>query len=370
MKSKHRQSNFELLRVLAIFLIILFHIQLHGPQPLLVADNEFFALPKVYPKLLCFEVGISFGVIGNGLFIMISGYFMSENMQIDTGKISKKLLLQLGFATIILTLAYAVWFICFKDQNLYWEAFTLSEFNNSWWFIGYYLLVLLAAKLFLNKYIAGLSKKQFHSLLFSLLAVTQFGWSGGILDSLAGGLRTAFIGVFFFLMGGYIARYNPFQSLRFHSILLIFTATYALRFLSAFNLTAKGIDDYFKSFSEGNYIQKISSWSNYEITVVILVICLFELFRRWNIPYNMLINFLGKSTLMIYFIHENNFFISFYRNDTWMETLEQNFLVYNLKWLKWSALSFAVGLLAYMLYTILEKLLPKMHKLFLKETTC
>ena len=112
MKSKHRQSNFELLRVLAIFLIILFHIQLHGPQPLLVADNEFFALPKVYPRLLCFEVGISFGVIGNGLFIMISGYFMSENMQIDTGKISKKLLLQLGFATIILTLAYAVWFIC------------------------------------------------------------------------------------------------------------------------------------------------------------------------------------------------------------------------------------------------------------------
>lgn len=200
-----------------------------------------------------------------------------------------------------------------------------------------------------------------------ILAVTQFSWTGGLLDGLTGGLRTACIGVCFFLMGGYIARYNPFRNVRLYTIFLVIFATYAIRFLSAHNMIYKAIDDYWKSNSEGNFIQMVQGYANHEITVVILVVCFFELFRRWNIPYSKIINFIGKSTLMIYFIHENVFFRSFYRNDSWMETLGESWGAYCIKWLQWTALGFVLGLLAYAIFTALGRLLPKMRILFVRQ---
>ena len=324
MEKTKRQSNFELLRILAMVMIILFHVQIHGPQPILTADNAFFASPMIYKRLLLFEVGIPLGMIGNGLFMVISGYFMNAKTNIDTGKISKKLLLQLGFATVVLMMAYFVWIHFFRDEKQYWETITLGDFNSGWWFVGYYMIVIVIAKVFLNRLVEKLSQAQFKSLLLTILAVTQFSWTGGLLDGLTGGLRTACIGVCFFLMGGYIARYNPFRNVRLYTIFLVIFATYAIRFLSAHNMIYKAIDDYWKSNSEGNFIQMVQGYANHEITVVILVVCFFELFRRWNIPYSKIINFIGKSTLMIYFIHENVFFRSFYRNDSWMETLGES----------------------------------------------
>lgn len=350
-------------------MIILFHIQIHGPQPILTADNEFFAFPMISKRLFLFEIGSPLGPIGNGLFMVISGYFMNAKGNIDTGKISKKLLLQLGFATVVLMMAYFVWINFFRDGKVYWETVTMGEFNYGWWFVGYYMFVIVIAKVFLNDFIEKLSQAQFNSLLFTLLAVTQFGWAGGLLDSLIGGLRTGFIGIFFFLIGGYIARYNPFRKVKLYTIFLIIGATYAIRFMSAYNMLAKAIDDYWKSNSVGNFIQKVQGSSNYEITVVIFVICFFELFRRWNIPYSKTINFLGKFTLMIYFIHENLFYQSFYRNDSWMVTLEKSYWAYCIKWLQWSALGFALGLLAYAIYSGLGRILPKMRILFIRQDT-
>lgn len=364
-----RQSNFELLRILAIVMIILFHIQVHGPQPMLTTDNEFFALPMIYKRLLLFEIGIPLGMIGNGLFIVISGYFMNANTNIDTGKISKNLLLQLGFATVVLMIAYFVWIHFFRDEKQYWETVTMGEFNNGWWFVGYYMIVIIIAKIFLNGFIAKLSQSQFNSLLITILAVTQFGWTGGLLNGLTNGLRTVFIGVFFFLIGGYIARYNPFRKVRLYTIFLIIGTTYVIRFMSAYNMISKAIDDYLKSDSEGNFIQKVQDYSNHEITVIIFVICFFELFRRWNIPYSKIINFLGKSTLMIYFIHENGFFQSFYRFDNWMVTLRESYWAYCIKWLQWTALGFVLGLLAYIIYSFLGRLLPKLQILFIRQDT-
>lgn len=96
MEKTKRQSNFELLRILAMVMIILFHVQIHGPQPILTADNAFFASPMIYKRLLLFEVGIPLGMIGNGLFMVISGYFMNAKTNIDTGKISKNYYYNLG----------------------------------------------------------------------------------------------------------------------------------------------------------------------------------------------------------------------------------------------------------------------------------
>ena len=368
MEKTKRQSNFELLRIFAMVLIILGHIQVHGSQKLLTGDSGYFTQPIIYLRLLVFDIGVILGDIGNGLFIAISGYFMNANDHIDTGKIAKKLLPQLGFVTVILIIAYSVWAAFFQSEALILEAATVDYFNNSWWFIGYYFLVIILAKVFLNKFTAKLTRPQFKSLLLTILAVSQFTWSGNMLESLASGSRILAIGVFFFLMGGYIARYNPFQNLKWYTFILAIAATFGIRFLSAYNIVSQAIAEFIKSNAQSRFIPSVQGGSNYGITNVIFVICLFELFRRWHVSYSAVINFVGKSTMMIYLMHDNTFYRKIFRNnEDWIGTLSDSCLLYCLKWFKWAAITFAIGLAAYCLYTLLGKLLPRMRSWFVVQ---
>ena len=72
---------------------------------------------------------------------------------------------------------------------------------------------------------------------------------------------------------------------------------------------------------------------------------------------------------MAYFIHENTFFEMFYKDDAWMEALTTNVPLYLLKWFKWAAIGFALGVAAYGLYTLLGKLLPRIRSWFVVEET-
>ena len=65
---KDRDSNFELLRILAMFLIVLSHLSQHG---------LWFA-PDTAPSFNFLLSRFSLGWLGNLLFMLISGYFMSH----------------------------------------------------------------------------------------------------------------------------------------------------------------------------------------------------------------------------------------------------------------------------------------------------
>jgi hypothetical protein len=369
MEKTKRQSNFELLRIFAMFMIILAHVQQQGPQWQLSGDTGFFNQPIIYLRLLILEIGTPLGAIGNGLFILISGYFMNSNLNIDTGKIAKKLLLQLGFAMVVLLIADAAWVTFFKNVTLSLGKVTIADFNNSFWFIGYYFLTIILAKLFLNKFTAKLTRNQFGALLLTILAVSQFSWTGTMLESLATGLRVQSIGIFFFLLGGYIARYNPFENLKAYAVFLIIAGVYGIRFLSQYNIVSQSIDEFVKSNSVGifNFQQSVQAPYNDEISTVIFAICWFELFRRLKVPNNAVINFAAKATLMIYIIHDNVFYRHAFRNDTWLETLSTNVALYCLKWVKWAAMTFAIGLAVFTVYTLLGKLLPRLRSLFVVQ---
>ena len=368
MEKAKRQSNFELLRIFAIILIVLYHIQRHGTQPLLTGNYGYFASPQIDPRLLVFEIGAPLGGIGNGLFIMISGYFINSNLHIDSGKIAKKLLLQLGFAVTFLIIANSVWVTFFKTEKPAWEPVTVGDFNNAWWFVGYYFLIIVLAKVFFNGFTAKLTQSQYKSLLLTVLAVSQFTFTASLLENLSQGLRNLSIGVFFFLMGGYIARYNPFKKVKAYTFLLTIAATYAVWLLSQYNSASQAIDEFIKS-GNTKFVRTVQAPGNHGIIAVIIIICLFELFRRLNVPKNSVINFIGQSTLMIYLIHENRFFQMFYKDDSWMEALTTNVLAYCLMWMKWAAIAFAAGLAVYVLYTLFGKTLPRMRSLFISQNS-
>ena len=55
--------------------------------------------------------------MGNTIFIVISGYFMvSRGTRLNLAKISKKLLLQQGFAAIVLTLGSTLFMLWFEEN--------------------------------------------------------------------------------------------------------------------------------------------------------------------------------------------------------------------------------------------------------------
>ena len=109
-----RASNIELLRIVAMFMIISYHIILHCVNVQLVnlasiekLQNGWFNNPLFYKQLLALALMMPFGLVGNAIFIMISGYFLADK-EIDMLKISKKLLSQLLFAAVTLVVASAI----------------------------------------------------------------------------------------------------------------------------------------------------------------------------------------------------------------------------------------------------------------------
>ena len=108
----NRHSNIELLRIIAMLMIIGYHIfvhcinvQLTDPTSITELHNFWYCTPQFSKKLCLLALISPMGQIGNTVFLLISGYFMVSKKTINLGNISKKLLLQLVFAACMLGLS-------------------------------------------------------------------------------------------------------------------------------------------------------------------------------------------------------------------------------------------------------------------------
>lgn len=203
-----RNSNIELLRCVAMFMIILYHIVCHCVNVQLTdmnsihrMNNGLFNHPLFYKKLLILDVMNTFGIIGNVIFILISGYFMvPKGKHINLVKISKKLLGQLGFAAAVLTIASTACF--WIKRGTFLSLANIQAFNSMSWFAGYYFAVILTAALFLNDFLAKLDDRHYTAFLTVLFAFIQLGWTGSLADGLIPSLRTLLNGIFLYALGG------------------------------------------------------------------------------------------------------------------------------------------------------------------------
>lgn len=75
---KIRSSNIELLRIVAMLMIILFHVVSHCLSAQLPQSEEYFNKPILYKSLIIPQIIASFGTVGNDVFILITGYFMAN----------------------------------------------------------------------------------------------------------------------------------------------------------------------------------------------------------------------------------------------------------------------------------------------------
>ena len=155
MKDKtERQSNIELLRIVAMSMIVIFHITFHSILPQLNGEmkymsgwNSFDSL-SFFKKLLLPQTFMSFGGIGNGIFILIAGYFL-VGKKINVSKSIIKLLTQALFASILICICSFLFYYFYSRSFIGLESVYI--FNGRWWFIGYYLGIIIFASLFFSR---------------------------------------------------------------------------------------------------------------------------------------------------------------------------------------------------------------------------
>lgn len=370
-----RSSNMELLRIFAMLIIIAYHIfchcvkiQLTDVQTMLDKGNGWFCSPGFSKRLIILALISPMGQIGNAVFIIISGYFMvHKGNDINLTKISKKLLLQLGFATIVLAIVSVIAYNKITEISV--QLINFNSFNNSSWFVGYYFIVIILAKIFLNNFLLKLKKEEYTMFLFVMFAIVQFGWSKTVIANFAEGLEMVCIGIFLYALGGYIKKYDPFEKIRTWVIFAVIIGINLLICDNYYAMTANKILA-FDSQSGDTFIQSIPGYANYYFIPVALGIAIFELFRRMNIPNSKLINYLGASTFMVYLLHDNSFFYSLWDIQDWITLLHENVVQFVKAYTFWILGTFAAGVIIYTIFILGGKLLEFCKPLVIKKGMC
>lgn len=352
-----RKSNIELLRIVAMLMIISYHIVLHCINDQLTdADsiarmgNGLFSNPQIYRRLFALSFIASWGQTGNVIFLLITGYFLvGRGKQVNLTGIAAKLLGQMAFAAIALTLGsaliYGHW-----DGAAPLTLLDINNFNYMSWFIGYYYVIVLMGGLFLNEFLDGLDQKRYLLFVAALFAVTQFFWPAQLLTDISYNLLVFAVGAFAYALGGYLHKYNPLGNIRAYVLLVIMVCVNALLYVSYLNDVNTDIAKYWQQGTGGPFTQTLMGFTTNSIVPIVCAVCLFELFVRLPLPTLHPINALAKCTLMVYLVHDNSLFYSIWNLTDWITSLHDDLAGFLSELLRQTALSFCVGVACYVLY--------------------
>lgn len=368
---KPRESNIELMRIVAMLMIIVFHILRHSIRDQLTdtslidlfGTQDYFCHPKFYARLMWLYLIMPFGKIGNGMFILISGYFMASR-KINLVRTGKKLVEQMAYITVVLmVVSYVCFHFLYDGANGVKISLTdLDRFNSNSWFIGYYILVIIVAGLILNKYLQKWDKRNYLVFLAVIFCVVSFDWSGDFLEGISDDLRILGIGIFYYALGGYLRRFDPFKNVKTYVfVILIVLINLALMF-SYHNQVLDAIVEYQFGDKKSYFVQPFEVISEYSWIAVLLSVCVFCIFTRIHIKPNRFINFLGSSTFMIYLFHDNNFMYSLWKCIDWIGPLKNNMSLFVLRYAFWVVLIFASGTVLYFLFLKLVKFIRFLWK--------
>ena len=265
-----RISNIELLRIIAMVMIIMHHFALHGCSRL-QRDYTF--------NTVVVDIFILGGKVGVDLFILISGYFMVDS-KITMRKILK-FVGQVWFYSI--SIFFLFYIIITPDAGLsYLDGvhFFFPILYGENWFASAYFCLMLSIPL-LNYVINRLDNKQIVGLIITMLVVcsilpvlleidiilSNYGW---------------FIALY--ILAAYIKRKKPLEGNCIKNFLFASILYCCLFILSI----------YYYRYRE-----------QYSIVVVLISLELFLGFLKLKPFYNKWINLIASAVFGIYLIHDN-----------------------------------------------------------------
>lgn len=334
---KKRESNIELLRIISMLFIIIFHYIKHS-------DYNYTEL--TFNTLLiksCFFLG----ELAVNLFILITGYYLSKS------KMSyKKVILYIGeilfYNLINVFISYKLGTIPTLTKLSYIYPITTSVY----WFITAYLLIYILSP-YLNKFISILTKKEYQKFLLITLTIwcfipTIYGFFYNSSEELLFYNRLIWLIIMYFI-GAYIRIYNiKFLNSKKRSLItsiitftiMILSIVFIHSFKDTFNKIGTTDIEYF--------------WTPNNILMLILSVSFFTLFTKIKIKNNKYINKIASTTLGIYLIHDG--YINTY---TWENILKNNIYIYSNYWYIYLLLSTIIIFIICFIIDTIRQLIEK-----------
>lgn len=299
-KGKERNSSYELMRIISMFLIVLYHIIVHGKM----IENCENAGLKILLEVIKFMT-----LVHVNSFILVTGYFQIES------KFNQKKIWSLIGSNWFYRLAIMILFSIFEIVNLdkvtmLKEGFPIN-LNEYWFFQNYLLLYCLIP--FINKGILNMNKKTFQEMIIVMFIVFS------IIPAVTGGEFffnngfSLYQFVFLYILGAYLKKFPIEKSYIFkimsknmYKIVLItifFICLISNYILYSYADSISWINSGFKLIS--NYIK----WAcgNYSCPFVVIQSVAYFLYFGTLQFNSTLINKIASLTFGIYLIHDNNF---------------------------------------------------------------
>lgn len=149
---KKRNSTFELLRIISILLIIIFHYSSKGGY---VGNTNPYSI----------GVFLSFGELGVNLFMLITGYYM-----INTNRKWEKVILILAQVYFYNIINSTIVFLNSGDPYTINNVIKILIPNTFYWYIKAYLLIYIFSP-YINKLLKTLTQKDYIALLTISLVI-------------------------------------------------------------------------------------------------------------------------------------------------------------------------------------------------------
>lgn len=278
-----RKTNFEILRIFSMLMIIAYHIVCHSG----ILEASFSINNNIAHF---FNVGGEIGVL---IFVLISGYFLIET------EFRIRRIIYIVFETWLYSFVIFLSISVFITSDFSMKRLIPNFFPilfAQYWFVTAYLGMYILSP-FVNILIYHLSKRQYALLLAILFTMFSLIPLYPSIDPFKPSYLLFFI--FIYLVAGFLKKYWMVQienRMYLYLFGILFTAMYLtypiFTYLSQFHSTFKLKLIYYASL--------MSPFT------LLSAICLFLYFK--NIPYKKsgFINLIASTTLGIYLIHANN----------------------------------------------------------------
>jgi surface polysaccharide O-acyltransferase-like enzyme len=275
-KNVDRYSNFELLRVVAILMVLVLHYfgMGGGMSNVPAGSMNYYAMHFLE----------SMSIIAVNLFVLITGYFMVGRTKIKVVKAINLIVVAVFYGGVFYLASYLIGESIQLPFNTSEFIHSLNPFVGPKWFVVSYVILFLLSP-FINMLLEQLSKKQFQQLLaicmisFSFLptffkGLTYNDHGYGVLNF-----------VVLYCLGAYLKKFyeNRGSALLYLAIYLVMTA-------ATFGSAVKGI------------------WPSYDYNTVFNLassVALFLFFSKFQF-YSRMVNYLATFTFAIYIIHTDS----------------------------------------------------------------
>lgn len=289
--STRRNSSMELLRILAMLLILAHHSMVHSGLDMLAAG--------VSPREL-FELALhTGGKLGVAVFVVITGYYQV------TARFhpAKPLLLtaQTGFYGLVLFgIAFARGTLGPWTPQLAFSGFKalFSALCNEYWFVTTYLALYLFSP-FLNRLIRALSRRELLALIALCFTVTSLLPTVFFLQMNWYSLGALF--VLLYLIGAYLRLYPPLRQVSGWALL----AGAAAAQLALFALVAVVLPGISRD-SQLLAQYRLNLWLESSPLTILIAAALVLAFGRFTF-HSRVVNRIASATLGVYLLHDNNY---------------------------------------------------------------